>query len=387
MRSPPLAPEFLTLAEIVAQDAACRAAPAALAEMVAAVSDWPRLEAGARRHRIVAPVARALAALPAGAVPPGTLARLSAQARAQAVSALAQQAELGRLVGMFAAAEVPVLVVKGLALSRRLHGVIHHRGVGDMDLLVDPGQFARAHDLLVGAGYVRQDNGLTTPPPNRLLPHFMEVVYVRAPGHVVELHLALHHSPAPPQWAFAALWDRRGQVTLDGMIWPVLGEDDLFPYLVAHGARHCWDRLCWLGDVATLIRTASDPEALWRRCHHLGFGRAADHLRALLAWWWGLSSAEAVPPRLQWFVWAFFSRSRWLDRPGRGRWAWVVLELRCRRWRLHLDGGWRHLPLAWRRFWREPADLGVLPLPAGLSWLYPALRPLGWVLRNFVRRR
>lgn len=383
---PPLAPEFLALAEIVAQDAGGRRDDDALVRLVAAVADWPRLEAGARRHRVVAPVARALARLPAGMVPADSLARLNALARGQALAGLAQLAELRRLLDLFAAAGVPVLVLKGLPLSQRLHGGIAHRGVGDMDLLVAPDQFSRAHDLLVGAGYVRLDTGQTAPPEARLLPYFMEIVYVRDSGHMVELHLALQPDPAPPQWGFADLWDRRAQVVLDGVALPVLGDDDLFPYLVSHGARHCWDRLCWLGDVAALTRIGGDAEAGWRRCHHLGLGRAAEHGHALLAWWWGLGAGDATSPRLFWFARAFFSGSRWLDRPRRGRWAWVRLELRRRRWRLHLAGGWRHLPQAWVRFWREPADLGVLPLPAALTWLYPALRPLGWVLRNFVRR-
>jgi putative nucleotidyltransferase-like protein len=41
-----------------------------------------------------------------------------------------------------------------------------------------------------------------------------------------------------------------------------LSPEDLLVYLCAHGAKHVWEKLIWIVDVAGLINRHSDPD--WR---------------------------------------------------------------------------------------------------------------------------
>lgn len=380
-----LAPEFRALIAIVGQEALGNPDGPALHRALAEIRDWNLLLAGAERHRVVAPVYRALAALPAGQVPDTVLQTLRDRTRNQAAKCLAQLSELRRLLHLFHQASIPVLVVKGLALSHRLYGQIFHRGVGDIDLLIAPEGFASAHAMLTDAGYVLAETGDTQPPPAALLPHFREVTYRHAAGHVVELHLCLEETLPLPDFSFQQLWSQRVMQDVGGLSVPVPADAALLPYLIAHGARHCWDRLSWLADIAVLTRSGiALPDD---RFASLGIGRPAAHALDLIDLWYRRLPAARTPIfRQRWFQQAFFSGRRWLDRPRRGTPAWVGLELRRRRWLLYLDGGWRSLPRAWARAWNVPADYGVLRLPSALAFLYPVLRPIGWVIRNFIRR-
>ncbi len=301
---------------------------------------------------------------------------------------LSQLRELSRLLDVFDAAGVRVLLLKGVALSQRLYADPFRRGVGDMDLLIDIADFAAAHAALTENGYARQDGGSPQPPSPGLLALAKDVSYVHCDGHVVELHLRLWERQDVPGWPFEPLWTDRAVVRIQGRDFPTLSDRAQAVYLIAHGARHCWDRLCWLADVAVLFRDGRLRDETLRACGPLGLERSAGHALELMRIWFGGGVGPAMDPaRMRWFVAAFFSRRRWLERPRRGSGAWLARELRQRRWRLYLGGNWRHHLDALRRSLRNPVDQALIPLPAGLLWLYPLLRPVGWVIRNFIRRR
>ena len=46
---------------------------------------------------------------------------------------------------------------------------------------------------------------------------------------------------------------------------------------------------------------------------------------------------------------------------------------------------WRYRADQARREWFTPADWNTLRLPDALFWLYPLLRPVGWLVRRWRR--
>lgn len=389
--APALAPEFVALCRLVTLALEPGAESAAAVAALARVGDWNDFVAGAERHRVVALVQTVLGRLPPGALPGEIVARIERLARRNAVRGLAQLGELVRLDAAFAAAGLDVLTLKGLGLSQRLHGDPFRRGVGDIDLLINPNAFAAAHAVLVRLGYVRGDSHTSAAPAATLLHAAKDVGYVHANGQVVELHLTLFEPGEFPRWDFARLWRQRTRLRVQSVETWGLEDGDLTLYLLLHGARHCWDRLCWLADMAVLLRDPALSAQAAAACAEYGLERPWQHCRQLLACWLPASGQEAVTPAgrsaLAWFMASFFSGRRWLERPRRGTWPWFTRELRQRGWRLYLAGDWRRRGAAFWYAVRNPVDQAVIPLPRRLVFLYPLLRPLGWVLRNFLRRR
>ncbi|HYH18764.1 MAG TPA: nucleotidyltransferase family protein [Azospirillum sp.] len=388
----PLAPEFrlLCLAMRRAQgDSDVRALRAA----VAAGPDWPAVVRGASRHRATSLVLAGFQS--AGAdLPADVLAALRREAAADTRRCLAQAAEVVRLTRLFAAAGIRVLVLKGVVLSQQLYGNLAMRGPGDIDLLVDPTRFWEADALLAAAGY-RVDGPAISPARRAAGQRLFRDLTYRDPGrgNLVELHQRLTANPRRLEADFDSLWRDRVEVVLAGTAVATLPRRVLPLYLCVHGAHHCWERLCWLADLTMLLKDADGAAAAIAQAEPAGLG-AAMRLAVMLAYdWLGLPLPGHTPfgrrdaRHARRFVARFFTGSRWLDMPRAGGAAWLRRE------------GWRRLYLYsfkkdWRHGWDElradltnPIDWGVFPLPDRLLWLYPLLRPIGWVVRNVRRKR
>ena len=64
----------------------------------------------------------------------------------------------------------------------------------------------------------------------------------------LEIHWRLNPGPGKEP-GFEELWKRKRKSTLTSNSVYMLGEEDLFLFLVSHGARHGWSRLRWLVDI------------------------------------------------------------------------------------------------------------------------------------------
>ena len=119
-----------------------------------------------------------------------------------------------------------------------------------------------ATGLLERAGYRRLE-----PPPafheaqlRMWLLRCKGFAYVHEEKYIdLELHSRLFDnqllvSKTPPvnSWQTVQLTKESGLCTF--------GDDDLFAYLCAHGAVHCWFRLKWLADVAALLAPKSTSD-------------------------------------------------------------------------------------------------------------------------------
>lgn len=386
----PLAPEFQALCALLGRRIESSGKAEAEQHPINQVTDWRTFVAGAKRHRITALIQPVLDTLPKGTLPSFPHSQLHRIAYGNAIRGLKQISELNRLLQMFRSDEIKVLVLKGVVLSQALYGDPLQRGIGDIDLLINAVTFDRAHGLLLRAGYSCLDTVSNAPLPSSLRVHVKDVAYAHPDGHLVELHLRLWEHSGAPEGDFPSLWQHRQTIVIQHIAIPTLPSSILPLYLLEHGTRHCWDRLCWLADLAILLQDTETLESMLKQAHRHGLDRAARQAVWLINTWFGttlrLDNAAATGKDMAWFVRVFFSKHRWLERPQTGSRAWFIRETQRRYWRLIQGGGWHHIRIIAARTLFNPVDAAIFHLPRCLTWLYPVLRPVGWVIRNFFHR-
>jgi hypothetical protein len=221
--------------------------------------DWPRLIGRARVHGVAPLLAWQLAA-GQQAVPERALAQLRCDLQENAARNLLLSRKLLELLDLFGKAGIAVLPFKGPTLTRCAYGNLALRPFGDLDVLVHPRDAPGARDLLLGHGY-RPPARWTTRLEAFSLDTLGQLPLRRDDGILVELHTAL----LPRSFSFALdvdeLWPRRRTVDLLGRPVQALGAEDLLLLLCAHGAKHLWQRLMWVCDVAELLRSC--PGLCW----------------------------------------------------------------------------------------------------------------------------
>ena len=366
-----------------------RQGPAEIREMralAAGVKNWDRIVHGARRHRLATVVLAALQSC--DCAPPHVIGGLRRLSLAATRRSLGHLAEAGRLTALFAGAGCRVLLLKGAALSAQLYGEPTRRTTRDIDLLVDPDQFLLARQLMLAAGY-RQRLDLKSPRRHAAyLPLMKELEYLHpATGELVELHHRLVANPHFFPIDFATLWNEREEVSLGGVVVATLGRRRLPLYLCAHGADHAWARLHWLTDFAAAMEQA-DIGASLEAADAAGLRAPFLHSLLLAHDWLSFPIADSVPAErrrsaqvrwLDWLLARLYRAADWHDPTPKGILRYALLE-RLYRLALRLD----------RRYWLDqlkadwfcPSDWDAVPLPERLFWLYPFIRPWGWLLRR-----
>jgi hypothetical protein len=321
-------------------------------------------------------------------VPQPVAARLHAAAQAQSRRALRRAAELLALLELLGREGIAAVALKGPALAVRLYGDPALRPCRDLDLLLRPADVPLAVRLLAARGYPAGP-WARTPAAERALGRSQCHRALRRPdGEIVELHWALASPAFPAPLDAARVWTRLDTVVLGGRPVPTLAPDDLLLFLCAHGAKHGWVRLAWLGDVARLLTARPDlagPALLARaqaagaeRLVLLGLLLAADLLAAPVPAPLRERARASGPVRTL----AAMVRRRlfllpWRDLAG---WEGELFRARTReRWR----DVWRIARAA--AFTPGPADWALLPLPDRLHGLYALLRPLRLGVKYGVR--
>lgn len=226
-----------------------------------------RFRAYATRHGVVASVYRA-------AVDGGNATRreadvLHASAREAAAAALFQAQVLADLLDRFAAAGVPVVVLKGIHLDVNYYGGPGRRKDGDHDLLVRPCDLQEAHHILQNAGYSSSapvpSDASTWPEAYPAMHHAPPFVRPGTPPAIVELHW--HVAPSSSTWPVdnvehltREMWQRATEATLLGRPVRRLQPEDESVLLALHLVQHLSDhderlqvRLSMVEDLIRLV--------------------------------------------------------------------------------------------------------------------------------------
>jgi len=254
--------------------------------------DWSYLLAAAHRHGMLALVSRHLNEQCPGAVPLSWRDYLGVFLEKNARENFLLTSELLRIAARFAKDGVLAFSYKGPTLAAQVYGSLALRQMADLDWLVPHDALPPARDSLRALGYVpRFPEGRVQSNPGR-----------RAPGQygftldggrcLVELHTerTLRYFPVPIDPARVA--SRSKLQRLGGRSVHVLAPEDQLLFLCVHGAKHFWERLGWICDIAELVRaqvdldwdlTCKEADALGaRRILRLGLTLARDVLDAEL---------------------------------------------------------------------------------------------------------
>jgi hypothetical protein len=373
----------------------CRSeAAAALRREIAAGPDWAALIAGARRHRVAQLLLAGLQASGSTGVPSVVVAELRKQGQDAARRSLAQAAEIGRLARAFSDAGVNVLALKGVVLSAQLYGNGALRDARDIDLLVDPEQVASADAVLAAAGYRCSNEALSPRQSGSYRRWIKDVEYIHVTtGAPVELHCRLCDNANALARDFSALWRQRDEVSVGGATVGTLSRRALALYLCVHGAGHAWERLRWLVDLATLLAEPGSVDTALESAEAAGLGPAMLHAVMLAHDWLGLAVADrhlvhartsAQVMRLDHILSHLYAGAAWYEMPRRGsRKGLARYSMWQRLYRLALKSDWRYRTSQALRECFTPADFVTVRLPDALFWLYPLVRPVGWLMRRW----
>ena len=217
--------------------------------------DWSQLFVLAEQHGVLGHVAKCLGALDENVVPEDIRQALQERHLAQVFSTLRMTAELFRILELFAAKDIPALVVKGPVLAIQAYGDPVMRSYGDLDLLVRQRDIRRATESLQATGYE------ATVPVSAIDAGKIPGQYLftnRNTKLLVELHndLTLRYFPRP--LPLEKCFARRTLVHQDDHEIPALSVEDELVYICIHGTKHFWERLIWIADVAALVSRQTD---------------------------------------------------------------------------------------------------------------------------------
>ncbi|EMI9090659.1 Renal dipeptidase [Bacillus cereus] len=214
--------------------------------------DWDEFVSLAMHHRVYPSIYSNLKSMGEERIPDYVVEVLYQQFKKNTFQMLYLGAEMERLSKMFFGNEIRTLFLKGPILAHDLYGDISLRTSCDLDILIPIQQLERVEKLLVEEGYVKDEYIQTILNDWKWRHH--HVTFFHHQKHIkVEIHWRLHPGPGKEP-NFEALWERKRKSSLGSYPVYLLGREDLFCFLVSHGARHGWSRLRWLVDIHQMLK-------------------------------------------------------------------------------------------------------------------------------------
>jgi hypothetical protein len=352
--------------------------------------DWPLLTERAIQHRVLSLVYSNVSATYPDAVPPPIREQHRKHFQMVAARNRALSNELCRLVEVLAANDLPCIPFKGPTLAITAYQDLSLRQFGDLDILVRREHVFDVQEALKRQGYVLQDG--TSGMASEAARQSSYYIFVRSEGSRrfrVDLQWCLVGGSFRFPLDTECSWDHWSPEPLNGATLRSLSTEDLLLVLCIHGAKHHWERLSWICDVAEMVRAhgnlnwdqllANAERRGMRRALAVGLALAKEMLDAPVpAPIWRRVQSDRQVSRLIAPIRAHFGRLESAPTSAHTRLEFHV-KLR-ERWQdrvgyaLHIA---RHAnqPERWR-----------LPLTAALSCGYYLARPV-WLVGKHATRR
>ena len=336
--------------------------------------DWTSLIPLASIHGLLPLLARTVHQTCADLVPAEICQSLRDDLQRNAHRNLALASELIRLSAALRAAGVVAIAYKGPALAVAAYGDIGLRYFRDLDLVVRPADVDRSRRILGAFGYTESRCPEQTSALLRLWSGG-QLPFYRG-DEIVELHWQI--APRCISFDLDGAWARARRAQIGGGEITTFALEDVLLILCVHGAKHLWERLAWIRDVAGLIaRQEIDWPELFARAISAGARRMLVMGLLLADDLFGapLPAAVADSCRADSSACALAAgvRRRLTDRlPGSyGAWETAGFHLRVReRVSDRLRYGIRLATTP------TPTDWELLRLPPRLTPLYSVFRPL-----------
>jgi len=350
--------------------------------------DWDRFVYLAKQHRLYPVAASRIGQIGSSVFPEHVITAIRQLFMRNTFRMLQLTAVMENVCSELASGHIPTLVLKGPVIAEALYGDFSLRTSKDIDILVPEHCIEQAEDRLLQLGFQPDEH---TPRILNALKRKKHHLGYTHPGSgiQVELHWRMS-SDTFKESAFAELWERRRTTKRTTKPVYYLGQEDLFVYLVSHGARHAWFRLRWLADIERMLRSDMNWDVAIKRCRQLGKTHVAGQALLLVAELYrmplnepcraiaqraeGRSLAEEAVPIIAEYIdimerltpaqyVAYFKRYNAMLLSTRQRWKRSVNKL-----------------------YPDDLDAEVLALPRWLHFMYFPLRPFLWYRRKRKRR-
>jgi hypothetical protein len=222
--------------------------------------DWSRLCVLAEENGLLAGLRSAVAQTAEPLIPIDAQQKLKEFHRAQLIFSLQLTSELFRLLERFAAAHIEMVVIKGPVLSMRCYGDPAARQYTDLDLIVQTKDIRRSTEIMLELGY--EPRIPLQAIANRKIPG--EYVFRRPDTSLlVEFHTEHTFRYHPRRLPLEKVLARKTWVSIDHRQVPALSIEDELVLICIHAAKHLWERLAWVADVAAFV--ANDPTLNWSK--------------------------------------------------------------------------------------------------------------------------
>ncbi|MGE7636524.1 nucleotidyltransferase domain-containing protein [Peribacillus frigoritolerans] len=216
--------------------------------------DWDHFLLLARHHRVYPIVYAKLQKINRKGIPRHVIEILYQEYKRNTFQMLHLSCEMELVSKLFADNQIRILFLKGPVIAFDIYGDISLRTSKDLDVLIPIHKLEKAEELLLSCGYEREEEILLK--ESKWRSH--HVTYIHPTKNIqLEIHWRLQPRPSKEP-SFNELWEQKRVSTITSYPIYFLGKEDLFFYLVSHGARHGWFRLRWLLDIDQMIRKGID---------------------------------------------------------------------------------------------------------------------------------
>lgn len=217
---------------------------------------WEELFALAERQGVQPLLYQALNAV-RDAIPADRMGELEQSHQTNLHKTLLLARELIRVIHHLRSFDLDVMPYKGPALAEFLYGDVALRQTGDLDLLVRREQFSRVQQALSTIGYFPQER-FSEPELQSYLKSGYECVFDGPAGrNFLEVQWAFEPRFYSVDFDIDGVFERAMQVEVAGQEMKTPSPADLFLILAVHAAKHVWERLIWICDLARLMSLPS----------------------------------------------------------------------------------------------------------------------------------
>ena len=182
--------------------------------------------------------------------------------------------ELIRILDCLGALGIDVIPYKGVVLSEIYYGDMALRQTGDLDLFVRKRDVTRIQDAARDLGYTQR-----VPVPQDAEEDYVASGYEcsfdspAGPG-LLEIQWALQPRFYAVDFDMEGLFTRAEYVSVAGRRMKTPCAEDLLLVLCVHAAKHVWERLIWLCDIAQILKRENfNWEPVQSRARELGIER------------------------------------------------------------------------------------------------------------------
>ncbi|WP_160726050.1 nucleotidyltransferase domain-containing protein [Bacillus sp. USDA818B3_A] len=349
--------------------------------------NWDLFLQYVEHHRLYPIVYKTLKQVNSSTIPYYVMNTLSSWYKKNTFQMLLLNAEMEQVSILFSQRGIKALFLKGPVLAYDLYLDLTMRTSKDLDILVKIEDLEHVNQLLLNHGYVRDDYTRTVLDDWKWKNHHIEYAHPQK-GISLEIHWRLHPGPGKEP-TFLELWKRKRISPINHKPVYFLNREDLFVYLIAHGARHGWFRLRWLTDLNQMIK----QDLNWREVNDLLKKFNYQHLGGQV--FILLSRLLGTPIPVEMKPFSLGKRSINL--------AKKVMPFINQLENLHSENLPGEILLSFNKYLYElmtlkqkcfyyygflfpvPEDTEILALPKKLHFLYFPLRPFLWIWKKNIR--